>query len=70
MSIMQIDPPLPLECPKGKGMAHFMIDYGVEYNLMWVIIIDATGEIWTYENPSVKGQKNITIGRNYVPNCS
>lgn len=63
--IKQLNPPIPLCCPEGKGMAHFLIDLGVEHNLMWVIIIDDTGEIWTFQNPEVRAQKNITMGRIY-----
>jgi len=28
---------------------------------MWVIIIDDTSEIWTFQNPEVRAQKNITL---------
>jgi hypothetical protein len=68
--ILQLDPPLPMTCPKGSGLCHFLIDYGMETHLYWTITIDATGEIWTYDNTKVRMQKNISIGREYVPNCS
>ena len=61
--IIQLNPPIPLDTPKGKAQAWFLLDYGTEYNLMWVCAIDETGEIWTYQNPDVRAQKNITIGR-------
>ncbi len=63
--ILQIDPPLPLETPKGKAYAHFLIDYSIEENLMWVCFIDSTGECWTFKNPEIKIQNNQTLGRNY-----
>jgi hypothetical protein len=63
--MIQLNPPIPLETPKGKGYAHFILDYGIEYNLMWVCFLDDTGECWTFENPEIKIQKNITIGRRY-----
>jgi hypothetical protein len=67
--IIQLDPPIPLISPKGKGIAHFLIDYGIEYDLMWVIAIDETGEIWTFKNPEIRFLKNITLGRmNYTIN--
>jgi hypothetical protein len=28
--LVQLNPPLPLETPKGAGWAHFVIDYGPE----------------------------------------
>jgi len=63
MTILQLNPTLPVSCPKGNGQALFLIDYGSEHNLMWVIAIDDTCEIWTYQNPEVRVQKNITMGR-------
>ena len=32
--ITQLDPPLPLETPRGAGLAHFVIDYGPEADLV------------------------------------
>lgn len=59
----QLNPPIPLETPKGKALAHFVIDYGPEHNLMWVTFVDATGECWTWPNPKIRAQKNISMGR-------
>ena len=42
--IVQLRPTLWLKTPKGVGLAHFMIDYGEEHDLLWVVIDDATGE--------------------------
>jgi hypothetical protein len=61
--ISQLNPPLPVSTPKGSGLAHLVIDYGPEHNLFWVVFIDATGECWTYPNPEIRAQKNITLGR-------
>lgn len=63
--ILQLNPPIPMSCPKGNGYAIALIDYSQEHHLHWVIAIDATCEIWTYSNPEVRMQKNITLGRNY-----
>lgn len=61
--ITQLNPPIPLETPKGKALAHFVIDYGPEHHLMWVTFVDATGECWTWPNYKIRAQKNITMGR-------
>lgn len=61
--ILQLNPPIPVETPKGPGMAHLVIDYGIEHNLFWVVFINATGECWTYTNPEIRAQKNVTLGR-------
>jgi len=61
--MLQLNPPLPLNTPKGEGFAHFLIDDGLEHDLYWVVMITATGEIWQFANKLVRGQKNITAGR-------
>ena len=42
-TITQLNPPIPLMTPKGRAMAHFIIDYGMENDLMWVCFQDDTG---------------------------
>jgi len=61
--IVRIDPPLPLTTPKGKAMAHFIIDYGPEHHLLWVCFQDDTGECWTWSNPEILIQPNTSMGR-------
>ena len=62
--ILQLNPPMPMETPKGKGLAHFLIDYGAEHHLLWTVFIDATGECWTFANPEIRAQSNPSLGRN------
>ena len=60
----QLNPPLPLHVlDKGDGIAIGMIDYGPEHNLIWVTALDASGEVWCAPNPTVRFQKNWTLGR-------
>ena len=59
----QLNPTIPLTTPKGNGQALAVIDYGSEHHLICVVAIDETGEIWSYPNPEIKSQKNITMGR-------
>ena len=61
--ITQLNPPLPVNTPKGTALAHLVIDYGPEHNLIWVCFIDETGECWSYDNKHIRAQKNITMGR-------
>lgn len=61
--IKRLNPPIPLDTPKGKAQALMLIDYSTEHDLYWICAIDATGEIWTFKNPDVRMQKNITMGR-------
>ena len=62
-SMLQLNPPIPVETPKGTGMAIVLLDYGPDYDLMWVTLTDETGECWTWRNQDIRGVKNVTVGR-------
>jgi len=49
--------------PKGEGWAHFLIDYGPESALFWVVFMDEDGACWTVPDPEVRIYKNWTLGR-------
>lgn len=61
--ILEIEKEIWLDTPKGKGIAHFLIDYGIEASIKWVVFIQETGECWTFPNEKVTACKNITLGR-------
>lgn len=61
--LKQLNPPLPMSTPRGDGIAHFLIDYGPESHLMWVVFMDDDGACWTVPNPEVRMQSNWTLGR-------
>jgi hypothetical protein len=61
--MLQLNPTIPLETPKGKGFAHFVIDYSQEHNLLWVVFLDENGECWTFQNSEIRIQSNLSIGR-------
>lgn len=67
MMLLQLNPPLPLVTPKGIALAHLVIDYGPEADLMWVCFQDQTGECWTWCNRDVRIQANATLGRPTAP---
>lgn len=66
-TIKRIDPPLPLLVNiKGnwvKGLAHFLIDYGYEMDIMWVVFDDESRECWTISNKNIRSQENVSAGR-------
>jgi hypothetical protein len=64
--IIQLNPPIPIFTPKGKGLAHALIDQGIEHELLWVCFQDLGGECWTWKNPEIRAQRNITAGREYI----
>lgn len=61
--MLQLNPTLEMSTPKGNGHAEFIIDYGPEADLLWVVVIHATGEIWTFRNRDVRATANISLGR-------
>lgn len=61
--ILEIQKEIWFDTPKGIGIAHFLIDNGVESDLQWVVFITKTGECWTFSNKDVLATKNITLGR-------
>lgn len=59
----QLNPPIPLDTPKGSGYALAVIDYGLEHSLLWVVALDESGEIWCVPNSEARAQKNWSAGR-------
>lgn len=61
--MLQLNPPLPLQTPKGIGWAHLVTWDSIEHSMFWTVFIDQTGEIWTFPNEQVRAAKNITADR-------
>jgi hypothetical protein len=61
--LLQLDPPIPVLSPKGKGLAHALIDYGAEHDLIWIVFQDENGQCWSWSNKEIRGQVNVTMGR-------
>ena len=61
--MLRLDPPIPLDTPKGHSLAHIVIDYGAECDLLWVCFQDDTGEVWTWSNREVRAQENASMLR-------
>jgi len=62
--ITLLNPTIPLKSEKASGECIAIIDYSIEHDLMFVIIDDATGQIWTVPNPDVRAFANYSAGRN------
>lgn len=65
--MLQLNPSIPVETPKGKGQAAIMIDYSPEHDFYWVVFLDNSGECWTFSNKDIRAQQNITLGREFYP---
>lgn len=61
--LTQLNPQIPLKTEKGDGQAIAVIDYSEEHDLIWVVVLDESGEIWSMPNSTVRGFTNYTMGR-------
>jgi hypothetical protein len=61
----QLNPYIPMYVvdKKTSGQAIGVIDYSKDDDLIWVIILDDTNEIWCVNNRNVRGVNNYTFGR-------
>ncbi len=60
--IIQLSPALPLATAKGPGFAHFLIDYGQEHDLIWVVFLKENGQCWCLSNKDVRMEQHFTMG--------
>lgn len=50
--------------PIGNCMVIAWVDRHPDLHLIWLVIMDSTGECWEVENPFVRARTNLTWGRN------
>jgi hypothetical protein len=70
--LIQLNPPIPVRVvahpdwkgPTGKGMAIGWYSPSIEYNLIWIVFMDDTGQSWEVDNSYIRATTNITWGRN------
>lgn len=67
MSLLQLNPQIPIDTPKGRAQAVLVIDYSEEHHLIWVVFQDDTGECWAWPNDKIRAIKNPTLGRLLCP---
>lgn len=60
--ILQLNPPIWLETPRGKALAVALIDYAPDYHLLWVCFQKDTRECWTWKNPDIRCDTNESLG--------
>ena len=65
-SILELSNPIPMDTPHGKGYALFLIDMGVENDVLWGVAIDRgehVNQIWWHRNSDIALRDNITMRR-------
>lgn len=65
--MIELTQELWLITPKGQGIAILVCDRGSNSDLEWTVIIQSTGEIWTFKNYDVKAAANVTMGIRHEP---
>jgi len=65
--LTQLNPTIPMTTSKGDGLAFAVIDYGIEHDLLWVVALDASGEVWCVPNNEVRISANWSAGRRFEP---
>jgi len=65
--MLQLQPPIPVQTPRGPGLALVLLDYSTEFHLYWVVGLDGSGEVWTFANPDIRLRSNPTMGRTLDP---
>lgn len=63
MTILQLNPQIPLVTPMGGAQCVAIIDCSEEHDLKFVCVLDEGGAIFTFQNKDVKGYANPTMGR-------
>lgn len=63
MILLQLNPPIPVDTPKGQGFAFGWLDYGQEHDCLWKVCVTTTGEWWDVPQPQVRGVENVSMGR-------
>jgi hypothetical protein len=67
--ITRLNPPLPLETSKGAGWAHFVIDYGPESALLWVVFMDQDGRLLDRAEPGSPHVLQLDAGTTQARSC-
>ncbi|WP_445493187.1 hypothetical protein [Rhodopseudomonas sp. RCAM05734] len=58
-----LDPPWKVATPIGDAECHVIYDHGIDHPARYHCSIDATGEFWTFTQPEIRRNTNITEGR-------
>lgn len=66
--ITPLNPSIPVEVVEmGTGECIGWIDYGPEFDLIWITALDSNGEVWSVPNKDIRFIKNYSLGRNFRP---
>lgn len=58
--IHELIQPIYVNTDLGKGLALFLIDYGINLNTCWVVTILETGEVKHFDSNQIRIERNDT----------
>lgn len=62
--LLQLSIQIPVHVKdRGNGMAIGWLDYSEEHNLIWIVAMNDTGEVWLEQNQNIRLLNNYTMGR-------
>jgi len=61
--ILQLNPTMPVETPRGLSECWALIWESPEREMLFLCIDDASGQFWIWDQQKVRGCKNITLRR-------
>ena len=64
---LRLDPPIPLNTPRGHALAYFLIWESRDTDLLWVCFLEDSLQCWTFRNPEVRLLWNWTQGLGRKP---
>ena len=68
--ILQLDPSILVETPLGRGLAIFMIDYGMHQNSCWVVALEKDGVVKHFDCNDIILSTNYTYRVNLTKNTN
>lgn len=64
MTLLQLDPPIPLLTREGRKVTAIMaVDYGPEYETLLLCGFDDSRELWWLDHTELRLGNNISLGR-------
>lgn len=68
--ILQMNPSILVETPLGRGMALFIIDYGMHQNTCWVVAMEESGLVKHFDCNDIILSTNYTYRLNLRHNTN
>jgi len=62
IGLLQLNPQIKVLTPLGFGYAFFIVDYGIDVNPVFIVRLNADGQVKNFDSNDVKIEGNPMIG--------